>query len=295
MNSEKPQLHVSMLYTLSACGEQFRRRYGARFGLADQEEIIPPGIALAIGSATHKAVEVNLKNKIDTGELLRREEVLEVGYEEAKGIWSGGMSLTDEEAENQIRTKGDMLDMVVALAALHYDDVAPNIWPVAVEEKFVIKMKRYPFDLSGQIDVREQHTLSPVLKYNKKNGRTSPAEFITSIRDTKTAGRKPQPDVIKSIQMAMYSMAHEIYHGELPGIVHLDYLLKTKTPQAITITGQPDPRWIDPLMARVHRFAEIIDAVQRGKAPLTPAQPDDWRCTKKWCGYATSCPFWSGR
>jgi hypothetical protein len=294
--NQKPQLHISMLNTLSACGIQFLRRYGHRFGLWEKEEIIPPGIALVVGISTHKSVESNLRHKIENGYLLPREEAIETAVREATGLWYSGVLLTDEESENIGQTKGELLDMSAALSGLHYDHVAPRLLPVSVEEKWVVELKRFPFDLAGQIDIREQIPRSDIQKFEAEKAGQNPEEPLASIRDTKTAGKKPSPDALSSMQMAMYSRAHRVIYGKLPDMISLDYLIKTKTPSTITLSGSPNESAMSPLMARIEQFAVIIDAAQRGKVNLfTPAQPDDWRCSKKWCGFAVTCPYWSGR
>jgi hypothetical protein len=97
------------------------------------------------------------------------------------------------------------------------------------------------------------------------------------------------------MQMAMYALSRKVIAGAFPAKVAVDFLIKTKTPKAMTIEAVPDDSWIKPLMARVNNFVTTIQAVQAGHQALTPAQPDDWMCQKSWCGYATTCPFWSGR
>lgn len=294
--SDKPQLHVSMLNTLSACGIQFLRRYGHRFGLWEKEEVIPPGIALAIGISTHKSVEENLKHKILNNYFLPREEAIETAVREATGIWQSGVLLTDEEVENMAVARGEMIDMSAALSGLHYDQIAPRLHPVSVEEKWVVELKNYPFDLAGQIDIRESIPRSDVQKYEAEKAGQNPEEPLASIRDTKTSGKKPAPEAINSMQMAMYARAHKVLYGKPPDMISLDYLVKTKTPYAITINGQPSDAAMGPLLARIEQFAVILDAAQRGKVNLfTPAQPDDWRCTQKFCGYSRTCKYWSGR
>jgi len=282
LENKKSQLHVSMLGTISACGIQFQRRYGARFGIWPEEEIIPPGIALVIGISTHKAIQCNLDNKIRDGELLPREEVKQIARDAFSGIWQGGMTFSEEEAQNMSATQSAAIDMTIRLSDLHYTQLAPKLNPEAVEEPFVIELENYPFDLAGQIDIRES--------YKSKNN-----DIYSLIRDTKTSGKTPSADTIRSIQMAMYSLGHKVLHKKLPDRVFLDFLVKTKTPKLVILDAEPEEKWIAPLYHRIERFAEIIEAVKSGKQALTPANPDDWRCQERWCGYAQTCKYWSGR
>jgi hypothetical protein len=273
MTNGKPQLHVSMLEMLSRCGIQFQRRYGARFGCWPEEEIIPPGVALAVGISVHKAVEADLSCKMNTGQLLLSEAVQDRARDAFGVIYEGGMLFAEDEAVNIQSTVGAGIDQAVALSELHHQELAPRIEPLALEERFVIDMKGWPIDLSGQKDIREKD----------------------AIRDTKTARARPQEGAAKSLQMSMYCLSEQVERGALPSAVHLDYLVKTKTPKLVTVSAVPDPTWTDPLMRRIERFVEIIKAVKEGKEAFTPASPGDWICQEKYCGYAHTCEFFCGK
>lgn len=269
----KPQLHQSMLDMMSRCGIQFQRRYGARFDCAAQEEILPPGIALVTGSSVHKSVEANLRNKMENdGQLLEREQVAAVARDALTELTNGELMLSEEEAVDIKATIGAAVDQTVALATLHHDILAPTIQPIAVEDRWVIELPDYPFDLSGQIDIREEGIL----------------------RDTKTAKASPPADAARSLQMGMYVLAEQV-RGRMPKLVCLDYLVKTKTPKAITRETVPDDSMMSPVKARINRANEIIKSVNEGKGQFTPADPGHWCCTERFCGYARTCPFWSGR
>lgn len=273
----KPQLHVSMLNMMSRCGIQFQRRYGARFGCWHEEEIMPPNIAIATGSAVHRSIEQNMNHKMENdGALLPREQVAEIARDEFESLWTSGMMLTEQQAENIQVVRGEATDISVALSTLHYDQLAPTIKPIAVEEKFVIVLNGFPFDLSGQKDIRE----------------------VGRIRDTKTSKASPSSGAAQTMQMALYAMSEKIDHKALPDEVCLDYLVKTKTPKAVTVTAVPEERWINPVLRRVERATEIIQSVKEGKGFFTPAEPDGpsaWVCTAAYCGYHRTCPFWSGK
>jgi hypothetical protein len=269
----KTQIHYSMLDMMSRCGVQFQRRYGARFGVWDTEEIIPPGVALVTGISTHKSIEANLSNKIMHKALLPVEEIQAIAADSVHAQFNGGLMLTEEEAADVSKTHDETVDVAVKLATLHYDELAPNIEPVAIEEPWVIALKDQPYDLAGRIDIREEK----------------------AIRDTKTAKASPNQDDARSMQMAVYSLAYKVTHGALPERVYIDSLVKTKTPKAVTVEATPEESWLSPVKFRIIRAIEIIDTVKSGKAAFTPADPGHWCCTKKFCGYAATCPFYSGR
>lgn len=269
--SDKPQLHVTMLDMIARCGIQFQRRFGARFGIWDQEEIIPPGIALAVGISVHKAVQKNLSSKIETGELLNYKHIQQIAFSAFEEIWLEGMMLTEEEAIAPEKTRGAGADQAVALSVLHHLNLAPTVSPVAVEQKFVIELDGFPMDLAGTKDIVE----------------------ADKIGDVKTmAANKP---TVHSMQMATYALDHKINKGKYPASVYHHKLIKTKTPKAEIEEAVPDDTWVAPLMRRIERFAEIIEAVQSGKQALMPADPQSWCCSKKYCGFASTCKFFSGR
>lgn len=268
--TDKPQIHVSMLDQLAKCGIQFQRRYGARFGVWHEEEIVPPSIALATGISVHRAVEKNLKYKVDQGSLMECSEVIAIAYDEFHKIWDGGMLLTEDESISMKKTLGVASDMVVKLSSLYYIEFAPNTNPVTVEEKFVILLDDFPFDIAGKKDIVEED----------------------KIGDVKTMASNKAS--VKSMQMATYAMDFKVKHGRYPGSVYHQKLIKTKTPKAVIEEATPDDTWVDPLLRRIERFAEIIDAVRSGKQAFMPADPNHWCCTAKYCGWHRDCPYWSG-
>jgi hypothetical protein len=97
------------------------------------------------------------------------------------------------------------------------------------------------------------------------------------------------------MQMGMYCLSEKVERKELPKKVCLDFLVKTKTPKLVIREAVPTMEWIDPLLQRVERAIEIIQTVREGKQAFTPADPESWICSKKYCGYSTTCRFASGK
>ena len=281
----KPQIHQSHLKM--NCGVQLGYRYGKYFGIGPEDHIIPPVSAMAIGTAVHKGAEMNLKSKMETGHLMSLAEVQAIARDEFIGLWEAGLMLTEDEVANQIAAKGTATDMVVKLSILHAQQLAPLLFPVAVEEKFVIKLKNFPYDIAGQIDVRE---VVPI----DVEGKTE----LTRLWDLKTVKQTPGVDAARTIQMTTYSVAEEQLRGNMPDSVGIHALVKTKEPKLITIQDVPEKSWVDNLKHRLQRFADTIEAVKAGHNCLQPATgegPTGWVCTKAWCGYWDRCKFWSGK
>jgi len=273
--TQKPQLTNSMLEQMARCGIQFQRRYGARFGCWHSEEIVPPGIALLTGISVHKSVEMNYRHKMAAeGQMIPRAEAEAITRDEFMNLWQAGVMLTEDEADNVKTVLGSSVDMSVRLAALHYDNVAPDVNPVAVEEPFVIEMKNYPYDLAGRKDVRT----------------------ATGIHDVKTKAASPPANAAQSNQMAMYALSEKVKPaGKLSEYVSLEFLVKTKTPKLVIRQAIPTEDWINPLLKRIEQMMKIIQAVKEGHIGFTPADPEHWCCQKKYCGFATDCDFWSGK
>lgn len=269
----KPQLHVSHLNMLAKCGIQFQRRYGKTFGVGPVNEIIAPATALAIGSSVHDSVELNLTRKME-GEETSLDHVQAVARDSFFECWEDGILLSVDESANTDKAKGSAVDLSVALAGLHFAEVAPGIQPIAVEKPFVIKLPDLPVDLAGRIDIVEAND---------------------ELRDTKTIAKTPSANENISFQNRMYSQAHFLETGRLPTKFSNDYLVKTKTPKAVTLTLIPTEEFIKPLIARIERAVEIIESVKAGRQAFAPAQEDSWVCSAKYCGYAKTCKFWSGR
>ncbi len=284
MTDKKPQLHQSDLGMFSRCQMQFMFRKGKQFGIGPENLVLPPGVAAAVGTATHRSVERNLSSMIATGAPLPLDEAQSEARDAFSSEWEGGLMLQDEEADNLSKTQGDAADQAVNLATLHHKEVAPTLKPIAVEKKFVIIRDNEPYDLSGQMDVVEE-----------RESHDGEGSTYNVLRDTKTTGKAPALDAAICPQMAMYSLSHVIETGVLPALVHLDILFKSKKPKYLERVAKPEQDWITRLLARVDRVTLLIDNWKRGRGAPAPANPDDWMCTKKWCGYTDKCPFWSGR
>jgi len=264
-----------MVNMLDKCGLQFLYRYGARFGIHDKEEIMPPGVALVTGIAVHSAVEQNLKNKMETGKLLESGDVVDRAISRIKEQWFEGMMLTEDEALTPDKTLNDAINISAGLVQLHSTSVAPNINPSAVEEPWVVEMPNYPYDLGGKIDCREEDT---------------------TLVDLKTVGKTPGEDAADTPQSNLYAVSRKVATGFFPKAVRFDHLVKNKTPKYEPRTYVPTEAGAKRVLARVGRAIEVIESAKlHGPNVFTPAPADSWMCRQAWCGYWARCPFWSGK
>lgn len=255
---KRPQLHASALEM--KCMEAFRRRYM-------ENEIIPPGVALIVGTGTHHSIDVNLTAKIQTGSLLPLAAVSDAARDGVNNAWEQGVKLDDEEAQRGIKAvRGEAVDKAVRLATLHAKEKAPRLNPTHVERKWAVELTGYPMDLVGRIDIQEG---------------------LVSIRDTKTSGKTPPANCAeRSLQLKAYALAVKVLDGAPPSKAFLDYLIDTRVPKLESFEAEPDGDGFRALLNRV----EVI-ALAMEKGVFIPVEPTHWCCDPKWCGYYSSCRY----
>lgn len=257
--SDKPILHQSQITAYLRCGMQYFFRYV-------EDRIAPPSVALIRGTATHTAVDCNLIHKRDHGQLLDADAVADIARDSVNEEWERGEVLLDEDA-TPMTAKGDTVDGAVRLATLHHGVLAPRLEPVHVERPFRIGSPALPVDLQGTIDLQEP----------------------TRLRDLKTAAKTPAASVVEnSLQLTMYSMAVKTMDGVAPESLHLDTLVDLKSGPALNI--QSTTRGPEDWQSLLHRINTMNSAIEKGV--FLPTNPDNWVCSKKFCGYWNDiCPF----
>lgn len=268
MTDQKPQMHYSALAMLGKCGEMYRRRYV-------ENEILPPGVSMLVGTSAHRSAEKDLKNKCATGELLSLDEVKDIARDTINNESNNGITLAEDEIKAGWKTvKGEAIDKAVAFSEIHHEKLAPILNPISadhVEKKWVVTLPDYPVDLSGTIDVEEPGC----------------------VRDLKTSGKTPgQAIADNSDQLTAYALAIYAESKKIPKTCSLDYLVRTKsgTIKTTTITTTRTKEDFKTFLRRLERSVEVIQ-----KGAFAPTDQNNWWCDLKWCGYATTCPFFRGR
>lgn len=258
--SHKIQFHISGLNMFFRCGEQFRRRY-------IENEKIPPGIFLIVGSATDHTVNINLQNKIDNDELLPIEQIEDSARDQVSVLFKKGISLsTDEQKQGIKKVKGYAIDKAIRLSKLHAVKKAPILKPTHVQRSWTLDLNGYPVSIAGIIDIQEGPK---------------------SVRDTKTASKTPAKDVAeRSDQLTMYALACHIIDKKIPDKVILDYLIDNKKPIAKSFESQRNLDDFKVLMARIENACTAIE-----KEVFVPVNSDHWICSPRWCGYWSSCRY----
>lgn len=264
MEQPKKSEHFShsALDLFARCGEAYRRRYL-------EGEKIPPGFALLRGTVVHKAAEANYRQKIETKIDLPAEAVAAAARDAAVDAVRGPFQLDLGDDVSEKEFKGKLVDSGVALAQVHRQIIASKVQPVAVEKEMRVKLPGFPREILGFIDVIDSQT---------------------RIRDAKTSGKKKTlKDVAQSLQLLLYTVMHHALVGRPPSAVVIDSVVETKagkrSAEALELPAPPQTAY-QPLL---NRLGTLQRAHESGV--FSPASPDAWNCSPKWCGYWTTCAF----
>lgn len=261
MDKEKKTLtiHQSTLATISRCGMQAYYRYVEGIRSA-------PGIAALTGTATHRAVERNLREKMRSGSLLPLEAVREAACDAVLDGFSQDVLLTsDELTQSRENLVGSTIDRAVKLAELHATACAPNLEPTAVEQRFRLETGG-SIALEGTADVVEAGK--------------------GVLRDTKTTGKAYAADAAaNSVQKDFYALMAEKSGLKLREF-KLDVLVGSGKKIAYQEVSSPTPTDHEPLLRRIDAAVRVFDS-----GAFMPADPSDWCCNPKWCGYWSRCPY----
>ena len=262
MTDDKGYISPSQLSTLARCGEAYRRRY-------IEGDRRPPGVAILRGKGVHAGAEVNFRQKIETHEDLRPEEIVEAAISSIEiAIAREGLELSEEEAGLSLRSVlGSLKDATARLALLHAIEQAPDYQPKLVEKGVRIVLPNSARDLFGYLDLLDDR------------GR---------VVDFKTAGRrKKQTDADVDLALTFYSAAARILEKIETPEVRLDVLVDNKKgPSRQIITSTRDRSDYEVLANRTTNALRVIES-----GCFTPALPGSWYCSARWCGYWSTCPY----
>ncbi|MCU0916969.1 MAG: PD-(D/E)XK nuclease family protein [Planctomycetes bacterium] len=265
----KPKLHVSHISMGARCGEQLRRFLAG--------ERIPPGIAAIVGTANHKADEQDMTAKLKGEPLTELGASNELVATVTNSLWGEGVFLSEDERQTpEPKLRGLAVERAVRLNTVRRNVLVPQINPKAVARKCVLEVEGFEYDLAGEIDLEEQDD---------------------SINDLKTKAKAPPKDEAdKSIQLTMYTLFKFYIDKVMPPKVKLNVLVDSqlKTPgkvntHALTLSSTRSPEELEAMLLRVANFMECLK-----KGVFMPTNPDNWWCSRRFCGYAPTCPYVRG-
>ena len=239
-------LSASSVVTFLRCGQQWYFAHVA--GIKS-----PPSLRQALGVAAHAAIEVNMRQKIDSTLDLELDDVLDA--------FSTNYDTEIAEVETPEEDPGDLKDRGVRLMTLHHTEVAPKIQPLWVEQPVQFNVNNIPY--SGIVDVVDDRH---------------------RVRDWKTTGQKPRPGSYL-LNMVGYALGYRQATGETETEVVLDYLVRTKVPQYIPIaSGGPIDQTA--IVSFAGTIEQVAAAIQAGT--FVPNGLLSGACS--WCGYKNICP-----
>jgi hypothetical protein len=290
---KREQFHISFMNMLNIC--QLRTMFRYKLGIRR-----PPSAYLHVGSAVDKSVAEDLQNKINTGELLKRADAIEIAAAtfESKEAAEPFELDPDEKKEGVSKeaAKGEALDKSVALAGLHYDEAAPKIKPAHVQRKFAINMDSWLRQRAKQLhaDADEEddldaakilHAEAAAMNSAARLGTDFAGEVdvteiwtrgevypevdpafagkpeIIHIRDTKTSGKSPSSDSAEdSNQLITYGLASLVLDKKLPDETALDYLVRTPKKHDLKYVPRTSTCSMDDINVLLFRFARAVHA-----------------------------------
>ena len=215
---------------------------------------VPPKAALVVGLAFHKGEEVNFTQKIDTGEDLPLDDVMDA--------YDTEFEQRAEEVEEWEEDKGKVKDEGYGLLKVYHTTLAPLVKPLLVE------------------DWVEEELDSGIVLYGKRDVVTEDLAVI----DLKTANRKPSSIGLDyQLQLELYAVQSDIRKA----FIH--YAIKTKKPQTLVLEHELPKE--QRLLKVVNSVAQAIKEALRTGNFIPNGLGHSWAC--QYCGYREKglCPY----
>lgn len=259
--ADKPALHWSQISMFTRCPAQFKERWR-------EGRIVPPGVALLVGSGAHRAIAVDLQTKRDTGSLAAEAVVLAAARDRIVRAFETGDYALDaaERVLGADQVMGDAVDQAVACARVAHTDLVPRVEPVRVEWTWRVEITGYPVALAGTIDADEGNRID----------------------DWKTTAKSPAAGTAdKAGQFNMYALAKHVLDQVLPWC-RMGFLVKLK--RGPKVVWQETPRDLEDVRILLRWVERVVEADRLGIYPYAAAQdPRPWCCSPKFCGYYATC------
>lgn len=229
------------------------------------------------GRMVHRAAEKVLNDKMSTGKMpgiAIATDAFSTAFEEAKD------SIEDWEGLDS----GVAKDRGIHLTKVHYTEAAPAATPIAVEERFVVKIDvpgGYKLPVVGVIDSIQIQLDRPTIEYDPVEMKAS--RLPKRVHDLKVVTDKWGPnDLPNDLQFHIYA--------DVKGIpdVQVDQIVKGRA-------QVPRPRYekesyiVTPKDAMHARavMGGVAKSIALGHFPMT--DPSNWWCSEKWCSMWSHC------
>lgn len=248
-------ISISQLNMFLRCGLQYKFRYVDAL-------VSPPGVSLIEGSSMHRALEVGLREKKDTGKAAPVSVMTDAWRDE----WIEQKKDVEEWGDDgEYKTAQLLENRGLAWLQDYHANKMPNINPIDVEQRFWTTIGKNNIPVLGYIDLIDQDKIDLV------DGQTVVDHKV--VRSSKS-----QADADNDPQLTLYSMATQARR------VRFDCFVKTKTPKIKSVSSTRTPHdyhWL----ARI--FDKVAETISAGV--FLPCDPTSWVCTRKFCGYYRMC------
>lgn len=262
---EKLWISNSAMSTFMECGMQGKFRYIDKI----------PGttnVRLTTGCATHRARQVNLKQKIESGEDLPTGECTDAARDDVNNSFNASEVRVEKEWDGKSveDARGIAVDLAVEMAQMDREVFLPEIHPTAVEETIAVSFPGLSRIVVGKFDVREEG-LDDV------------------IRDLKTGKQAfGQSKVDDDSGLTTYGLLLKATTGKRPDKYMIDNVVAksgkpAKTNAYITLRSERQ------LQQQLARFALCLDNISKGA--FMCCNPNHWLCSADWCQFHHICPY----
>lgn len=243
-------LSASSTATFLRCGQQWYYAYVAGIKA-------PPSLKAARGIALHRAVEVNMAQKVTSHEDVELDVMIDAFDESWTGLAQDGFVVEEGEDPGQYKDSGYQMTF------LHRQEVSPTIQPVWVERPVQFSLGDGVV-WSGQVDL---------------------ADEMGRVRDTKSTARKPRPEQYM-LNMTGYALAARQATGENETDIVLDYLVATKSPYYLPVFNG-GPVSDDRIVSFANTVEAVAGSIKEGR--FVPNGISNGACS--WCGYLDICEY----
>ena len=249
-NLPKQWLSHTQINMFLRCPKQYEFRYvnGIR---------IPPSGVLVLGGAGHSAIAYNYKQKIQTHQDLKINEVTEFFAEEFDRKVKEEEPIFDEDRPKDLKDNG------IKVLKKYQNDKAKIIQPKEVEKVFAIDFTNVNYFIKGFIDLITENEELVDHKISKK----SPS----------------QSNIDDDLQMTVYKLGYNYTYNKDPIELRYDYLITSKNPK---IKSYPTFRTNEDIDEYLVIVGQIVEYIKRGDFYKNT---QSYNCSQKYCGYYEKC------
>lgn len=252
-------IRQSMVGMWLKCPEAFRRRY-------IENEIMPPGITARRGSATHKAAQINHRQKIKTAIDLPLDDLKDATRDEYVSLLTNeGVYIPKEQLSEKKKIINNGLNEALRATSVYREEIAPKIQPASAEATIEVVIPGIPLPIRGTTDCED------VAGY---------------IHDLKVMKTKSQEWADHTVQPSFYYILYRAFHGKWPEGFKYQMVIPNATMVHKEIVTTRDMRQIKATLRIVEAFLKDLNT-----GNFKPADPESWICSPLFCGYYHSCRF----